>query len=161
MFGELTAEETICHLIVTSKLENCIFNIPNPFDENNDIALYVNLNTNTKNKVEFINNSPYITSTVKLDARVLSANKETDFFEADNLELIESYANSFIKDKIETYLYKTAKNYKADIDSFGKYAVHHFMTWNNWSDYNWLENYTNSFFDVDVNVNVISSFLIS
>lgn len=159
--GELTATETICHLIVTNKIEECIFSIPSPFDEDNSIDLYITPNEKTKNKVEIINGAPYITTNVKLNARILSASKNSNYFEGNNLELVESYADSYIKSELENYLYKTSKSYKSDIALFGRYAVKHFGTWSDWMAYDWLDNYANSFFDVDVDVNVISSYLIS
>ena len=161
LVGELTAIETVCHLIIINELEECIISIPSPFDSDSVIDLYINTQKDTKNKVEIINGSPYISCDVKLEARILSANENSNYFEKENLELIKSYANSYMKNEIENYLYKTAKDYKADIAKFGKFAVHHFWTWQDWLDYNWCGNYGDSFFNVDVNVDVISSYLIS
>ncbi len=161
LFGELSANETICHLIVTNKIDECIFSIPSPFDEDNPIDLYVTSDGNTRNKVEIINGSPYISTDIKLNARILSATKNSNYFEDNNLELVEDYAVSYIKSKIESYLYKTSKDYKSDIALFGRYAVKHFMTWHDWISYDWLDNYSNAFFNVKVDVNVISSYLIS
>ena len=161
LVGELTATETICHLIVTNELEECIFSIPSPFDEDNAIDLYVTMNDKTKNNVEFVNGAPYITADVKLNARILSAGKNTNYFSGNKLELIKSYANSYVKNELEKYFYKTSKDYQADIALMGKYAVKHFTTWDKWVNYDWLDNYTNAFFNVNVDVNVISSYLIS
>ena len=115
----------------------------------------------TKNKVEFVNGSPYIKTDIKLNAKILSLNKHTNDFKDDDLKLIESYANSYVADKIQKYLYKTAKDFKSDIALFGRYAVSNFSTWDKWTKYNWLDNYENAFFDVSVDVNVISSYLVS
>ncbi len=142
-------------------MEECIFSIPSPFDEDNGIDLYLTLDDKCSNDVKIINGSPYISCDVKLNARILSANKNSNYFEEENLELIESYANSYIKSQIEAYLYKTSKDYKSDIAVFGKHAVKYFSTWDEWLEYNWLDNYSNSFFNVNVDVNVISSYLIS
>jgi len=147
--------------MVTNDLEECIISIPSPFDEDIGIDLYLTLDEKTKNDVKIVNGSPYISTDIKLNARILSANKNSNYFEKDNLELIENYANSYVKAQIEDYLYKTSKNYKSDIAAFGKYAVKYFPTWDKWIDYNWPENYSNSFFNVNVQVNVISSYLIS
>ena len=142
-------------------MEECIFSIPSPFDEDNGIDLYLTLDDKCSNDVKIINGSPYISCDVKLNARILSANKNSNYFEEENLELKESYANSYIKSQIEAYLYKTSKDYKSDIAVFGKHAVKYFSTWDEWLEYNWLDNYSNSFFNVNVDVNVISSYLIS
>lgn len=147
--------------MVTNELEECIFSIPSPFDEDVSIDIYITPDRNTKNDVKIVNGAPYISTDVKLNARILSATKNSNYFEKDNLELIEDYANSYIKSELEKYLYKTSKDYKSDIALFGKHAVKYFNTWEEWMEYDWLDNYSNSFFNVNVDVNVISSYLIS
>ncbi len=161
LVGELTAAETIAHLMVTNKLEECIISIPNPFEEDNSIDLYVKLGKDTKNDVKIIDGSPYITCDINLDARVLSANKNSNYLKEGNIDLIENYANSYVKSEIEKYFYKTSKDFNSDIALLGKHAVKYFPTWNEWTAYDWLDNYANAFFKVNVNVNVISSYLIS
>ncbi|MDE5830465.1 MAG: Ger(x)C family spore germination C-terminal domain-containing protein [Clostridia bacterium] len=160
-FGELSSIEALCHLIVISDMEECILSIPSPFDQDRAIDLHVTLGEKTKNDVKIINGSPYITSKVNLDAKILSSDKNSNYFEKDNLALVEEYANSYIKAKLEEYLYKTSKNFGSDIDLFGRYAVKYFSTWDKWIEYNWLDNYKNAFFEVETDVNVLSSYLIS
>ena len=53
---------------------------------------------------------------------------------------------------------KTSKNYQSDIDGFGKYAVKYFYTIQDWEEYNWLENYHNSIFNVDVETTLKSGY---
>ena len=161
LVGELSSIETLCHLIVTSDMEECILTIPNPFNSDIPIDLYLNLGERTKNKVEIINGSPYITCDVNLTARILSVDENSDYFKKENLELIEEYANSYIKSQMENYLYKTSKDFGSDIDLFGRYAVKYFWTWDEWEKYNWLDNYKNAFFKVNSNVKITSSYLVS
>lgn len=142
-------------------MEECIISIPSPFDEDSVIDLFVTLEENTKNEVKIINGSPFITSNIKLNAKILSSEKNSNYFQKDNLALIEEYANSYIKSEVEHYVYKISKDFGADIDLFGRHAVKYFSTWDEWTNYNWLDNFSNSFFDVNVNVSVISSYLIS
>lgn len=161
LVGELSAIETLCHLIIISDMEECIISIPSPFDQDAVIDLYLTLEKDTKNDVKLINGSPLITSNIKLNAKILSSEKNSNYFEESNLEVIEEYATSYMKSKVEEYLYKVSKDFGSDIDLFGRHAVKHFATWDKWLEYNWLENYSNSFFDVDLEVKVISSYLIS
>jgi len=142
-------------------MEECIVSIPSPFDADSIIDLYVTLDKDTKNDVKFVNGSPYIKTEIKLNAKILSSEKNSNYFEENNLKLIEEYANSYMKSQIENYLYKVSKNYGTDIDLFGRHAVKHFTTWDEWMEYNWLENYKNAFFNVDLDIDVISSYLIS
>ena len=53
-------------------------------------------------------------------------------------------------------LYKTAKEYNCDIDGFGKYAVKYFTTIQDWQAYNWLDNFQNSTFNVNVETTIKS-----
>ena len=161
LVGELTAMESLCHLIVINDMEECILSIPSPFDENAIIDLYVTYEEDTKNNVELINGSPLISTNIKLNAKVLSASRTSNYFEEDNLKMVEEYANSYIKYEVESYLYKMSKEYGADIDLFGRYAVKYFSTWDEWMDYNWLENFSDAFFKVETEVDVVSSYLIS
>lgn len=121
----------------------------------------ISLARNTKNKVEFVNGSPYISTKINLNAKLLSLNKHTNSFDKEDIKIIESYASSYVKENIEKYLYKTSKDFKSDIAMFGRYAVFNFNTWDKWVKYNWLDNYENAFFNADVNVDVISSYLVS
>lgn len=148
-------------MIITNKLEECIFSVPSPFDEDKSIDLSMELGKNTKCNVEFVNGSPYIKIDINLSAKILSVNKHTSNFDEQDLKLIESYAESYVKEKIDKYLYKTSKNFHSDIAMFGRYAVSHFSTWDRWIKYNWLDNYKNAFFDTKINVDVTSSYLIS
>ena len=147
--------------MIINELEECIITIPSPFDVDAVIDLYVTLDKKTKNSVDIINNSPFIKTKVSLNAKILSSDQNSNYFHGDNLELIQEYAVSYMKGQFDNYLYKISKDYGADIDLFGRYAVKHFPTWKEWTDYNWTNNFKNSFFDVDINVNVTSSYLIS
>ena len=87
-FGELTAIETICHLIVTNQLEECIFSIPSPFNEDFSIDLFITPDKSTKNTVKIVNGSPYISTDVKLNARIMSVTKNSNYFEKNMLFLM-------------------------------------------------------------------------
>ena len=60
-----------------------------------------------------------------------------------------------------SYLYKTSKEFKSDIDNFGVYATKNYLTWDEWIESDWLYNYQNSFFTVNVNTEVKSGELYS
>lgn len=47
-----------------------------------------------------------------------------------------------------------SKEYKTDIDNFGKYVIKNYPTWNDWIESDWLSNYQNAFFTVHVETNV-------
>lgn len=160
LVGELNEEETICHLLLINKLDNCVVTFPNPLDITSNIDIKIQMEKNTKNKVKFINSSPYITSNITLSARILSINNNSDYLNNDNLKIIENYLNLYLENQITKYLYKTSKEFHSDIVGFGKYAVYHFSNLNNFNNYNWLDNYKNAFFKINVNSKVKSTYLL-
>ncbi len=100
------------------------------------------------------NGSPFIYTDISLNAKILSTNSHTNSLSNQDLRQIKSYTESYVKDKVQSYLYKTAQEFKSDIDSFGRYTVSYFNTWDKWMKYNWLDNYQNSFFNVNIHVNL-------
>ena len=161
LVGELTGFETVCHQIITNNLNSCSISIHSPFEENKIITLRVNLKDKTKNSVELTDNGPYISSKISLEARVLSASEASNYLSAENVKELEKYINSYMKEQISSYLYKISKEYNSDIDGFGRYATKNFLTWNDWINYNWLENFNSAFFNVEVDTTIKSSYILS
>ena len=160
LVGELNGIETISHLLVTGLLKNCIINIPNPFKENNLICLSIKKTKKAINTVEFTNNTPYITSNIYLEATILTLDEGSDFTDADNLKIISSYADSYIKQHVTDYLYRTSNEFKSDVVGFGRKTLSKFATFREWKEKNWLENYKNSIFQVNVSTLVKTSTII-
>ena len=160
LVGELDGFESICHLIISNKLKNAQVRIPSPIPELDYIDLYIELDGNTKNSVELVNGSPYISSQIKIAAKMQSMNKNIDLKDDAIVSKIETSAKSFLEKHIIDYLYKTSKTLRSDIDSFGLYALKYFTTQAEWEEYNWLHRYQDAFFGINVDVNLRSSYLL-
>lgn len=160
LVGELNGIETISHLLVTGKAQNFNINIPDPFNQNHLITLSAKEIKKTKSTVNLINNSPYITLNIYLEANILSLNDNSDYSTPENLEIIGKYANSYLENHISNYLYKTSKEYNSDISGFGRKTLYKYATINNWSAQKWQENYKNSVFKVNVKTSVKNSALV-
>ena len=98
---------------------------------------------------------------MKLETKILSFDDTSDYMRKETLEQVSSSADQYIKKIISEYLYKTSKEFYSDIDGFGKYAAHLFSTSQDFEEYNWLENYKNAFFDVEVDSSVKSGMLLT
>ena len=161
MVGELTAIETMLHLILTDNFESGIITLNHPLKENStiDIALYSHKKTNIDAKL--INGSPFATIEVFLNSRLLSVDKNSGDFDADEIKELESLINSYLENAILNYLYKTSKEFESDIDGIGQSLLTKFKNSKEWNNYNWPQNYKNTFFKVHVNTNIKSSFLLS
>lgn len=160
LVGELNSIDTICNLILQKKLTSCIVTIPSPFTDSDTIDLRIFQEKSPNIDVQMINGSPFIKVILQLDARITSMNKVSNYLNQENLNIVSNYANKYLEKQISNYLYKTAKEFKSDVNNFGKYEIRKSLFLNEWLSKKWLDNYENSFFDVNIDVNVLSSYMI-
>jgi len=155
LVGELNGFESIMHLIVSNDLNTCNIHIPNPIQDTDNLDVYLTLKKKTKNSVDFVNGTPLVSSKIYVNIQIdsssqASTNSDKNYYSAENTKLIEEACNSYLEKCIKDYLYKTSKDFNADIDGFGRYAVKYFSTMQEWSDYNWLNRFKDATFDVKV-----------
>lgn len=160
LVGELSAIQTIGHLLLKNKLKTCIVSIANPLNETETIDLHLYDASTPKISVDFINNSPFVKIDLKIKAKILSGNSSNSL-DANYLDSITDELNSYLKDITLDYLYTISKEYNSDIAGIGKYATKKFLTIPDFENYNWLDNFKDCFFDVNVNSNVISELLLN
>lgn len=161
LVGELNAIETVCFSILKNRVNGFLITIVDPQDENNYLDLYLYPDLNSKSKVELINGTPYITIDCKFDGRIYSMKDNSNYLNSSILQEISERASKYIEIQMKNYLYKTSKNFKSDISGFGKIILSKFLTIEELEQYNWVENYQNSFFTVNSEVNIKSGFLIT
>lgn len=159
LVGELNNIETLCYLITTNKLESATVTVPNPFNFDSNLSVNIKLNKKTENKVSFVNDFPFIECNVYVTGNVHSLDPSIDLNNSNSVETINSYVSKYLEDIITSYLYRTAKDFKADISGFGKYALPKYLTWDEWIDSDWLNNYENSFFKVTVKTDIQGGYL--
>ena len=87
-------------------------------------------------------------------------NENSKYITTDEIETLEKALNSYLTKKLYEYLYKVSKELKSDIDGFGKHVVQDFQTFEDWENFNWLDNFKNSFFHIFVDTTVKSSYII-
>lgn len=159
LVGELNNIECVCYLILSNQLDTCLLSVPNIFEENSYIDISFSHNKSTKNDVKFINGAPYITSKIDLKAYFVSAEDNKNYMNDDILPQIEEYLNGYLESHISDFVYKTSKEFKSDIVGFGRTARTKYLTYQEWLESNWLNNYENAFFDINVSINIKSSYL--
>ncbi len=156
LVGELTGMESLCHLIVTNKFKTATISIPDPLENNSIISLFVHAKRKPEISAKLINGTPYINCKISLSADILSLDNTSNYSTQDALNLISNYANSYLEKDISSYLYKMSKEYNSDIDNFGKYIIKNYTTWDEWIKSDWLSNFKNSFFTVQVDTNIVN-----
>ena len=158
--GELNSIDSICYLTLKNELQSAMISIPDPFNNTELINLSLMQLKKPDISVKLVNGSPYISCNVFLKANIVSLSSGSDFSKKENLNIISEYANSYLKSHITDFLYKTSKDYDADIVGFGRYLLSNYATLDDWYNVNWQSNYENSFFDVNVDTTIMNSNLI-
>ena len=159
--GELTATETICHLLINNDLDSCIISIGNPIVESEKMELQLFPSKKTKITINIIDGIPHISIKLYLNADVMTLEQDIDYEVPETLEKISSTAKDYLKNEFDKYLNKVSKEYNCDIDEFYTKAIGHFATIPEWKNFNWKEKFKNAVFNVDLDYNVTSSLLVT
>lgn len=162
MYGELTAIETICHLLIQNSLKSCIITIDNPInDSNSECELSLSPVKDSKMVVSIDNDTPQIYLDFYLIADILTLNKDTNYESEEILNLFSEKATEYMNNKFYEYLNKMSKEYNTDIDNFSHKALTNFSTLSEWNNFNWNEKFKDATFHVNVNLNVVSTLLLT
>lgn len=164
--GELTAIETICHLLINNNIDSCIVSIENPYKEisnNSEEKIELTLNPSKKAKVsvKIENDIPHIFVEINVRASIITLENNINYEQNEVLETFSNSTKQYLKKEFNDYFSKISKNYGTDIDCFSTKALVNFPTIKNWEDFNWSENFKNAKFDITVNIDEISSMLLT
>lgn len=159
--GELTAIETICHLFVCNSIDSCVIAIDNPFREDEKAELNLSPKKDSKVSVEIKDDIPHISVELSLEAYGLTLDEGINYETHSSVDMLSKNAKNYMEEQLNNYFKKTSKQYGTDIDAFAVKALHNFDTIQDWREYNWPEKYKNAEFNISVNINVISSLLIT
>ena len=161
--GELTAMESLCHLLIQNKIDSCIVSIDNPIleKENKQMELQLFPRKNTKINVTIDGDSPHITINLNLHADIMTLEKDVEYTTDEILTKISNATKDYLTQQFKNYLEKVSKEYESDIDNFCTTGTANFLTIPDWENFNWNEKFKNSNFDININVNVLSTMLVT
>lgn len=159
--GELTAVESMCHLLIQNKVDSCIISIDNPISDNDKIELQLFPQHNSKIKVTIENDTPHIAINLDLHADIITLNKNVDYETDVVLSKISNSSKEYLTKEFNDYLNKISSEYETDIDNFCAKAKANFLTISDWEDFNWNEKFKNTKFDININIDVLSAMLIT
>lgn len=161
LIGELCALETTSYLAVKNEIDRFLISISDPDDVNSYIDIYLTPAKPTSISVDTSSKSPYVKLETGFNGKIYSMSNDSKYLDPKVLDNISQTCNKYLEAVISDYLYKTAKDFKSDINGIGKYALPNFFTTQDFDSYNWCDNYQNSFFEVHVDTSVKSGMLIT
>ncbi|TYQ18289.1 UNVERIFIED_CONTAM: spore germination protein KC [Acetivibrio alkalicellulosi] len=154
MVGELDGGKTTSHLMVMGGFNYAFITIPDPIKEGFYVLINTSQRRNPEVEVSMVNNSPHISVKVLLEGDILSIQSGINYEDVDKLKVLEDGAEEFFKEEISHYLTKIIEEYGVDICGFGNNMKRNFLTWREWENFNWLNKFKNSTFDVEVDLKI-------
>lgn len=161
LVGELNAIETISFLTMRNKVDRFLISVPDPIKQGDYLDIYLTLDGFPNIKVDTSTSSPYIKIKANFSGRIYSMSDDSKYLSPEVLDTISDSCNKYLESAFSEFLYKTSQEFHSDISDFGKYALSNFFTTDEFNNYNWLNNYKNAFFDVEINTSVKSGMLIT
>lgn len=159
--GELNAIETICFLNIIKKVDSFLVSIPYEQGSSSQIDIYLTPNSTHNIDVSFVNGAPFIKLKLNFSGKIYSMSKNSEYLDIDVLNSISNSCNNYLEGQFYNYLYKTSSVFESDINNFGSYALSKFFTTTEFEKYNWLDNYKNSTFKVEIDTIIDSGFLLT
>lgn len=155
LVGSLNANQTLSHQLITNKLDFSTINIISPFNPNETLDIYISTFKKPKINVDISGGSPFVQINLYVAARIVSFNSyEINLLTEEKLNLIQDTVKKHLENQIYDYLNTTSREFKSDISGLGRYTVKNFVSIDDWNNYNWLENYQNSTFKVNVDTSI-------
>lgn len=105
---------------------------------------YINVRVSGKN--------PEIKVKVSMEGSLIDV-PNTNLMEND-IYTYEKRIEGYMKNAIEKFLYRTSKDFEADIVGFGTYAKKNFSAYDDFEQYNWREKYKDAEFNVEVDFKI-------
>ena len=161
LVGELNSIETLSFLATRNEISSFLVSVPDPNDSSSYIDIYLTPIIDSRINVDFVNGSPYIKVSYSFTGRIYSMKANSNYLDDAVLDKISDSCSNYLETVFSNYLYKTSKDLESDINGFGKNAKNKFLTTQDFENYDWLEHYSDSFFDVSVDVSIRSSYLLT
>lgn len=161
MVGELNAIETLSYMCLKNSVNGFLISVPYSSKNSNYLDAYLIPNKKPKIEVSLINGSPYIDITYNFSGRIYSIDNNSNYLNSNILDSISASCNIYLKNIFLSYLYKTSKDFKSDINDIGSHALKLFFTNSEFKDFDWNSTYKDSFFNVSVNTNIKSASLLN
>lgn len=158
--GNLSTIETLCYSLLKDEVDNFVLTITSPFDESKKIDIKVGDLSQLKTDIDISNNIPKINIKFNLTAEVINVLDNKNLSYDKTLEKLDFSLKDYLTEEFKSYLYKTSREYKSDINEFYRIAKRQFLTNSDFSNYEWSTKYENAEFNVEFNQDIISTLII-
>ena len=161
MIGVLNPLQTTAYLIVENELKSCLITIDNPLEEGGIININLETIKSPKIDVNLINNTPFIHVEIDIKGSISSSGRDFDYISDSNIKKIEQKTNEYLDKLISNFFYTISKEYNSDIVNLYGYLAAKYLTDDQFEKVHWNEVFKDSYFDVEINSEIIGTHLFS
>jgi spore germination protein KC len=149
MVGMLNGDETRGLMIVRNEIGRAYIAFRDPMNDQLNITIATKLMKNTEIKVEPSGQHPKIDVKVSLEGDLLNVQAPIEYENPEMKKILEDAFSAYIREIINKTIHK-CKDLEVDVIGFGEKAVTHFLTIQEWEEYNWLSKFKDAEVSVDV-----------
>lgn len=149
MVGMLNGDETRGLMMITNELGRANISFPDPLNDELRITILAKLKKNTEIKVETAGQNPKVHVNVFLEGDLMNVQSATQYENPELKKALEDAFSAYIREILNKTVGK-CKDLGVDVFGFGEKAVMHFLTIQEWEEYNWLGKFKDAEISVDV-----------
>jgi len=155
MVGSLNERETLYYLLVSGYFKRGKLTFP--FNEKQNQYVVLDLHQKSMPIVEVSTENINIDIEVSLEAELIALQNMDISDEEIDIKKIEEVVGERIKEEITNFLKKTSVTFNSDICALGKVAKGQFLTWENWTRFNWHSKYKDANFSINVGLKILNT----
>jgi len=152
MVGEITGEEVRYVLYLRGTFKQGITVVQDPFTQDRFVAADLRLARPTQIRVKKDEGKFHVTVNIALEGSLIGSQGNENYADPKVLKTIEKQLVNEIEKGCEDIIRKAQNAFLSDIFAFGNKARHLTMTWQEWQDLGWHEEFPHA--DVTVTVKV-------
>ena len=126
--GDLSTIETLCYSLIKDEVDNFIITITSPFNESQKIDIKVGDLSQLDTDIDLSSGKPVINIKFNLNAEIINSIEGQNQSYDETLEKLDLALKDYLSNEFKTYLYKTSREYKSDINEFYRIAKRQFLT---------------------------------
>jgi spore germination protein KC len=154
MVGEMDGEAATDYLLVNGDFHNAYKTFGDPEVKGAYVVLDVSQKSKPVRRVKIVGGKPQISVQVAVDADIETIQSGYNYEDTKKIPILEQAAAAQLKNEIVNFLGQTTGEFHSDICGFGHNARGMFLTWKDWEDYHWLQQYKDATFNVGVRVKI-------
>ena len=161
LIGVLSAQESLCYDILSNTLDTFFTSIDNPLYDEGFVNLSIRMNHNVKINVDTSSDTPIVNIKICLDTKILNILDNVDYNNQETIKIISDKTSHHIEKLISDYLYKCSREYDTDLNNIYKFALKHYLTYDEWKSYNWEDKFKNAIFNIEVDNEITPNLIVS